>query len=180
MSFLDIAKKRYSCRKYKDKPIEKEKLAQVLEAGRIAPSAKNTQPWNFIIIRKKENLERLSEAYQRSWLKSAPVVIAVCGDHRQSWRRADGKKHTDIDVSSAISYMTLAAADLGLATCWICKFDVMKSVELLQLRDDMEPIALIPIGYPDNEPDTERFEQERKPIDEIVHYERFFYKDFKR
>jgi len=180
MSFLDLAKRRYSCRKYKDTAIEKEKLDQVLEAGRIAPSAKNTQPWKFIVVQQKEHLEELCEVYKKDWIKTAPAIIAVCGDHSEAWRRSDGKIHTDIDVAIAIDHMTLAATDLGLATCWVCMFDIMKSVEILHLPDDIEPIALIPIGYADDNKNQNPTKKKRKPLDEVVHYERFFYKDFKR
>ena len=104
----------------------------------------------------------------------------VCGDHREAWRRADGKIHTDIDVAIAVDHMTLAATDLGLSTCWVCKFDVMKCVKALDLPEGVEPVALIPIGYPEDEADVNRHEQLRKPLDEIVHWEKFYYKPFKR
>jgi nitroreductase len=138
------------------------------------------QPWVFIVLQDKEKLKKLYESYKLDWIKTAPAVIAVCGDHRQAWRRSDGKIHTDIDVAIAIDHMTLAATDLGLATCWVCKFDVMKIVDVLQLRDDIEPIALLPIGYSDDNVDVENLDKKRKPKSEVVHYERFFYKDFKR
>lgn len=180
MSFIDLAKRRYSCRKYKDQPVEKEKLTKVLEAARIAPSAKNMQPWHFIVIQEKKNLEKIADAYKREWIKTAPAIIAVCGNHGESWRRADGKIHTDIDVAIAVDHLTLAATDLDLATCWICKFDVMKTVDILNLPEDIEPIALIPIGYPDDEVDVNRHDDKRKPLDEIVHWEQFYFKYFKR
>ncbi|MFO7939715.1 MAG: nitroreductase family protein [Bacteroidales bacterium] len=180
MSFLELAKKRYSCRKFQDKPVEKEVMLQVLDAGRIAPSAKNKQPWHFIVIQDKQNLEKLYQVYNREWIRSAPAIIAVCGDHREAWRRADGKIHTNVDVAIAIDHLTLQATDLGLGTCWVCKFDVMKTVELLNLRDDIEPIALLPIGYPADAPNTERHEEQRKELEEIVHWEKFYFKYFKR
>ncbi len=180
MAFLDLAKKRYSSRKFEDKPVEKELLMQVLEAGRVAPSAKNKQPWHFVVITKDESLKQMHECYEREWLKTAKCVIVVCGDHREAWRRSDGKIHTDIDVAIAIDHMTLAATDLGLSTCWICKFDVMKCAKFLELQEGVEPIALIPIGYPADETNENRHDQLRKPIDEIVHWEKFYYKPFKR
>ena len=180
MTFIDLAKKRYSSRNYQDKQVEKELLLQVLEAGRVAPSAKNKQPWHFVVITKEESLKKIKECYERDWIESANCVIVVCGDHREAWRRADGKIHTDVDVSIAIDHMTLAATDLGLATCWVCKFDVLKCVKALDLPDDVEPIALLPIGYPADKTDVNRHDQLRKPLDEIVHWEKFYYKPFKR
>lgn len=180
MSFIDLAKKRYSSRKYLDKPVEREVLLKVLDAGRVAPSAKNKQPWHFVVITEEEPLKKVRECYEREWLNSAKCIIVVCGDHREAWRRADGKIHTDIDVAIAIDHMTLAATDLGLATCWICKFDVMKCVKALELPEGVEPVALIPIGYPADDADVNRHEQLRKPLDEIVHWQKFYYKPFKR
>ncbi|MEA2105118.1 MAG: nitroreductase family protein [Bacteroidota bacterium] len=180
MTFIDLAKQRYSCRKYLDKPIEKTLLLQVLESGRIAPSAKNKQPWHFVVINEKENQEKIKSCYDREWIKSAPTIIVVCGDHRESWRRSDGKIHTDIDIAIAIDHMTLAAADIGLGTCWVCKFDVMKCAKILELPEGVEPISLIPIGYPADEMDLNRHEQLRKPINEVTHWEKFYYKPFKR
>ena len=180
MAFIDLAKKRYSSRKYLDKPVDRELLLQVLEAGRVAPSAKNKQPWHFVVITQEEPLKKIRECYERDWLQTAKCIIVVCGDHSEAWRRADGKIHTDIDVAITVDHMTLAATDLGLATCWICKFDVMKCVRALDLPDGVEPIALLPVGYPGDETDVNRHNQLRKPLDEIVHWEKFYYKPFKK
>jgi len=180
MTFLDLAKRRYSSRNYQDKPVEKEILLKVMEAGRIAPSAKNNQPWHFVALTEPEALRKIRECYEEPWLESAKAIIVVCGDHRDAWRRADGKIHTNMDVAIAVDHMTLAATDLGLATCWICKFDVMKCVKTLDLPDGVEPMVLLPIGYAADEGDPNRHEQLRKPLKEVVHWEKFFYKPFKR
>ena len=108
MAFIDIAKKRYSSRKYLDKPVDRELLLQVLEAGRVAPSAKNKQPWHFVVITQEAQLKKIRECYERNWLQTAKCIIVVCGDHREAWRRADGKIHTDIDVAITVDHMTLA------------------------------------------------------------------------
>ncbi|MDA3952148.1 MAG: nitroreductase family protein [Bacteroidales bacterium] len=180
MAFIDLAKKRYSSRKYLDKPVEKELLLQVLDAARVAPSAKNKQPWHFVVVTNEELLKDIKGCYDRTWLETAKCIIVVCGDHREAWRRADGKSHTDIDVAITIDHMTLAATDLGLSTCWICKFDVLKCANIMELPEGVEPIALIPLGYPADKTDENRHERLRKPLDEIVHWEKFFYKPFKR
>lgn len=171
MSFLDLAKKRYSCRNYKSNAIEEEKLLQVLEAARIAPSAVNYQPWHFYVVRKPENKARISEAYQREWMKNAPVLIIACGNKHISWKRADGKEHMEIDLSIAIDHLTLQAADLGLATCWVCNFQNRKLKEVLQLPNYIEPVAIIPLGYPADEADSDRHNNKRKTIEDIVSWE---------
>jgi nitroreductase len=170
MTFLDLVRKRYSLRKFQDKKIEKEKMLEVLEAARLAPSAANCQPWHFIVVQDKATLEKVYPLYQRDWIKSAPALIVICGDHDLSWRRTDGKDHCDIDIAIAIDHMTLAAAELGLGTCWICMFDAEKCHELFELPANIEPIALLPIGYP-KESVTKT--KNRKAFEEIVHWESF-------
>jgi len=170
MSFIDLAKKRYSVRNYKNLPVEKEKILQVVEAARISPSAVNFQPWHFIVVTTEEIKSRIAETYPRDWFRKAPAVIVVCGDHSGSWKRKDGKDHCDIDVAIAITHMTLAAADMGLGTCWVCAFDAAKCHKILELPDNLEVIALIPIGYP---ADDEVPQKKRKCINEIVSWERY-------
>ena len=171
MNFLELAKSRYSVRNFLNKPVDKEKLMYVLEAARIAPSAVNFQPWQFIVITENEPLKKIKSTYSRNWINAIPACIVVLGDHKQGWHRSsDGKDHTDIDAAIAITHITLAATEVGLGTCWVCNFDTEKCVELFNLPDNLEPIALVPIGYPEND---EIPEKKRKSIDEIVHWENF-------
>ncbi|NLV91906.1 MAG: nitroreductase [Firmicutes bacterium] len=165
MSFLELTKKRYAVRSYKDKPVEREKLLQILEAARNAPSAANRQPWHFIVVTEEELRNRLGEAYPRDWFRKAPVVIVACGDHSVSWKREDGKDHCDVDLGIAVEHIALAASDLGLGTCWVCAFDAKRCHEILELPDNLEVIALLPLGYPAEERVPEK---KRKSLDEIV------------
>ncbi len=171
MNFLELAKNRFSVRKYKSHPISNEDLLYVLEAGRIAPSAVNYQPWHFLVVKEKENLENLYALYRREWFREAPVVLIILADHSQSWKRSEGKDHADIDVAIAADHMTLAATDRGLGTCWVCNFDKQKTIEVLNLPEHLEPVVFLPLGYPDQETDTNRFESKRKPLNEIVSWE---------
>ena len=174
MKFLDLAKIRYSSRSYKNKAVEKEKLNKILEAARIAPSAANRQPWHFIVIEDKNSLKELCTTYQKDWLHSAPIIIVCCGDHDNVWIRSrDNKNHLDVDLSIAIDHMTLQAAELDLATCWICMFDVEKTKQIFKLPDNIEPIALLPVGYPADIVDTNRHDAKRKTIEEITHFEKW-------
>jgi nitroreductase len=170
MLFMDIVKKRYAVRNYKDMPVEKEKIVQMLEAARNAPSAVNYQPWHFIVITDENIKSKIAETYPREWFKKAPVIIVACGEHSKSWKRKDGKDHCDIDVAIAVDHMTLAATDMGLGTCWVCAFDAQKCHEILQLPEDLEVIALLPLGYPTDEMKPTK---KRKSIDEIISWERY-------
>ena len=147
--FLELAKSRYSCRLYSNQELSKELINKVLECARIAPSAKNAQPWHFVVVTQSPLLEEIASCYEGSWLKTAPVIIVACGDHSVSWRRADGKDHCDIDLAIAIDHITLSATDNGLATCWICKFDAIRCANILRLPAHISPIAIIPLGFPE-------------------------------
>jgi nitroreductase len=173
MNFLELAKHRFSSRDYKTQPVEEEKLIKILEAGRIAPSAANLQPWHFIVVRDKTNLEKIYSLYQREWFKNVLVVIIICGDHSVSWKREDKKDHCDIDIAIAIDHMTLQATELGLGTCWICNFDAKKCSEIFRLPNHIEPIALLPVAYPKDSADINRHQTKRKHFEQIVHWDRF-------
>lgn len=170
MTFLELAKKRYSVRKFKPDPISDKDIEYILEAGRIAPSAANMQPWQFIVIKDEKIKNEVNELYHRDWFDDAPVAIIILADHRQSWhRKSDGKDHADIDVAIAADHMMLAAADKGLGTCWVCNFEVQKTINYFNLPEYMEPVVIFPLGYPDNEVDMERHKEKRKPLKEILH-----------
>lgn len=167
--FSDLAKSRFSSRKYLDKAVEKEKIIMVLEAARIAPTAANLQPFCFYVYQSPVELEKIRNVYHRAWYKEAPVVIVACADHSKSWVRASDKKdHADIDIAIAIDHLTLQAAELGLGTCWICNFDVIACREVLQLPNHIEPVALIPLAYPADKSDLNRFEGARKKLSDLV------------
>ncbi len=172
-SFYELAKARYSVRNYRDIPVEEDKLQYILECGRIAPSAANYQPWHLIVIRDKNMRNELAKTYNRPWFLQAPVVVVISVDHHAAWKRSDGKDHADIDASIIIDHMTLAAAEKGLGTCWICNFDAPACAKILQLPAHMEPIAYLPLGYPDKEPDDRTRHLARKKMEEIVHWEKF-------
>lgn len=164
---MDVFKKRESVRSYKSELVSKTELLEILEAGRIAPSAVNFQPWRFIVIDDPELLKEVYKAYPREWFKTAPQVIIVCGNHDESWKRKlDNKDHCDIDVAIAIDHMTLAAAEKGIGTCWVCNFNPTIIQEVLNLPQELEPVALLPVGYPDNPAQAE--EKMRKPLSKIA------------
>ena len=173
MDFLELAKKRYSCRSYKNNPVLEEYINLILEAGRVAPSAANFQPWHFIVVKEKKNMEKLYQAYEREWFKTAPVIIVICGNHSISWKRKDGKDFCDIDIAITVDHITLQAAELDLATCWICNFDAKLCSKLLKLPKYIEPIVLLSLGYPLDKTDFNRHSSKRKSLKKIYHKEFF-------
>ena len=147
MDFLDLAKKRYSVRSYKKTPVEEEKVACILEAARVAPSAANLQPTRLVVIDNAEGMEKLSRAAN---VYSAPLAIIVCADHAKAWKRpADGKSTVDIDASIATDHMMMEATSLGLGSVWICWFDPEVVAHEFGLPETFEKINVLAIGYCD-------------------------------
>ena len=167
MNFLELARKRCSVRQYSDRSVEPEKMDYVLEAARLAPSAVNKQPWRILLIESEEKRQQLQSCYDREWFKQAPLYLIVCGNHSESWKRAeDGKDHVDVDVAILTEHLCLAAAEQGLGTCWVCNFNVARCKQLFNLPEDLEPIVLLPLGYPADESAFEG-EKKRKALTEI-------------
>jgi nitroreductase len=169
MSVYALMKARCSVREYEERPVETEKLLQVLNAARVAPSACNNQPWHFIVVTDADRRLAISER----WGRRAPAIIVISGDHEASWKRGDGKDHCDIDAAIAVDHMTLMASELGLGTCWVCAFDVPRAAAAVGLPEHMEPFALLPIGYPKTLASPDRHDEARKPLDAIVSWDRY-------
>ena len=164
MDFLELVKRRYSCRNYQPTSIEKEKLDYIIECVRFAPSAVNKQPWAFRIISNKEEKEKLRQCYDREWFATAPTYIMASILHDEEWVRADGKHHGNIDIAIAVEHLCLAAAEQGLGTCWVCNFDVEKCTQLFRIPSNEEVAVLIPIGYAADEAK----EKKRKSTTDIL------------
>lgn len=164
MEFLELVKRRYSCRNYQSKPVEQEKLDYIMECVRLAPSAVNRQPWRFRIVSSEEGRKNLCQCYGREWFTTAPVIIIASILHDEEWVRSDGKHHGDIDIAIAVEHLCLAAAEQGVGTCWVCNFDAKLCKSLFALSDNEEAAVLIPLGYPADE----LREKNRKPISEII------------
>ena len=166
MNFLDLVKTRCSVRSFEQRAVEAEKLEYVMECVRLAPSAVNLQPWKFYVVAKPEDCAKIRQCYHRDWFNQAPMYIIACSNHDESWmrRRSEPKDHADIDISIAVEHLCLAAAEIGLGTCWVCNFDVEQCRELFGIATPYEPVVLIPIGYP---AETSVVEKNRKPMDEV-------------
>ena len=164
MNFLDLVKQRYSCRSYQNKSVEQEKLDYVMDCARLAPSAVNKQPWLFRIVSDDASKAKLQECYDRDWFKTAPMYIICSILHDEEWIRYDGKHHGNIDIAVAVEHLCLAATEQGLATCWVCNFNIEKCKKNFDIHADEDPTVIIPIGYAADQPT----EKKRKPISEIV------------
>lgn len=164
MSFYEVIKKRCSIRSYKPNPVEEEKLNRILEAARMAPSAANRQPICFVIIKDEKTKQQLKRVYDEKWFYTAPIIVCVCSIPEKAWIRSDGRNYADIDAAIAMDHLILAATEEGLATCWVAAFKVSILKSLLKLPPGVEPLAMTPIGYPQDIPEPTY----RKPIEDIV------------
>ena len=118
MEFLQLVRQRYSVRAYKPDPVEEEKLQEILEAGRLAPTAANRQAFQIIVIQTKGREEELKQVYGRDWFVQAPLVLCVCAIPAENWtRRGDNKNYYDVDAAIVMDHLILAAASMGLGTC---------------------------------------------------------------
>jgi nitroreductase len=166
MEFQTLVKQRYSVRDYKPDELDSSLLDQVLTAGQFAPTAANRQPFKIIVIHTKRMKGELLKIYNRAWFSEAPIVLCACGIPDQSWVRADGKSYLDVDIAIVMDHVSLAAADIGLGTCWVASFDTSVARDLLRIPPEAEPIILMSLGYPADQ----KGDKERKPLSEIISY----------
>ena len=151
MDFLELARERYSVRRFTDQPIEDDKLARILEAARLAPTGKNNQPWRLYVIKSPEMRERLKDVSPCTW--DAPVVFALTYNRDEMWTSDDGLRSSGaIDCTIVGDHMIMEAWEIGIGSCWVLLFDPDKLRELLELPDNIEPCVLIPMGYADKGP----------------------------
>ena len=171
MDFYETVNRRLSIRAYKPDPVPEDILNRVLEAGRLAPSAKNLQPWKFIVIRNTGQRALLVPACRgQQFIGQAPVVICACAVETEAWGGMGGYWSADVvDVTIALEHMILAAAAEGLGTCWIGAFIEEEVRKVLGIPAGVKPVALTPLGYPAREAKP----RDRKPLSEIVCYDRF-------
>jgi len=159
---------RKSVRSYLDRPVEPDKLARVLEAGRLAPSARNAQEWRFVVVTDSGLRRRLAtEASTQGFMAEAPVIIAACAETDGRVMRC-GQQAYPIDVAIAIDHLTLAAMAEGLGTCWIGSFDAGKVRQLLGIPEQVQVVELLLLGYPSDPAPTPK---SRLPLEQIVRYE---------
>lgn len=145
MTFMELAAGRYSSRCYQDRPVEAGKIDAIVEAGRLAPTAKNLQPVRVIVADDADGLGRIAKTAN---LYGAPLGIVVVADTDRAWRRPfDGKSFADIDASIVTTQMMYEAQDLGLGTVWIGYFDPAVIRSEFGLAENEEPSAILAVGY---------------------------------
>ncbi|MBR6012867.1 MAG: nitroreductase family protein [Selenomonadaceae bacterium] len=167
MTFLELAKERYSCRKLTDKPIEPEKIERILQAAISAPTAKNIQPYKIWKIYSDESMEKIKQVTNFTF--GAGLVLAVGVDMKKSFVRPfDEMNFGYIDGSIIATHIWLAVQAEGLGTTWVGWFDAPKLQELIPEMKDYDLIALFPIGYPAEDAKPSNRHEDRRNISEVV------------
>ena len=170
MNVADAIRKRYSCRAYHERAIEQEKLDSIIEAARLAPSAKNLQDWRFVIVTKKETRRMMVEAANnQKFLEQAPAIIVACSNSDHVMRC--GQQIAPIDVAIALEHIALQATELGLATCWIGSFFPEKVRKILGIPSNINIIELMALGYPADQ----QTEPKREPAKNIACREKWLF-----
>ena len=166
MDLKQVISIRRSIRAYKSDPVAPEKIDAILQAGRLAPSACNLQPWAFVLVTDHDRRQAFLKVYKQEWLCQAPVILVVCADTEKAWKRWDGQEYWQVDAAIATQNMISAATAEGLGTCWIAAFNEPECAKLLGLPEHIRPVAITPIGYPaeTKEPVTDRL-----PLTDILH-----------
>ncbi len=173
MEFFEAIKNRRSIRSYKKQELTQETINQLIDAARLAPSAGNAQPWAFIVATEPKTKEALADAaFGQKWLEEAAVVFVVCADLKRA-EESYGERGKSLycfqDTSAAIENILLAACSMGLGTCWMGAFREEEIRKVINAPPHMKPVALIPVGYPDESPR----QRARKSLADIVCRDQF-------
>ena len=166
--------KRKSIRKFDTKkPVDDKIIGLLIYAATQAPSAGNTQEWVFIVVRDEERRKRIAKiCYNQEFVGEAPVIIVVCGNEKKielMYGERGKKMYLYQDTAAAIENLLLLATSLGLGSCWVGAFDEEELKEVLELPENIKPLAVIPIGYPAEDPKK----PERRPIESVTFLEKY-------
>ena len=170
MDFLELAGARYSVRKYAARPVEKEKLDRILEAGNLAPTAKNLQPQRVYVLRSEEALKKVAELTPCGF--GAPVVLLFTYSADEEWKNPlqEGIRSGVEDVSIVATHVMLAAASIGLGTCWVNFFANRRVEEAFGIPKNERSVLLMPVGYPAEDSAPAAMHGKCKPLAETVRY----------
>ena len=170
MEFSRLIKERYSCRKFTDQKVDKETLTKILEAGRIAPTAKNMQPFRIYVLDSEEAIKKVDLITPCRY--GAQTVLAFTYNRDEQWRNTleEGIRSGVQDVSIVATHIMLAAKDLGVDSCWINYFTNSKLEELFNIPENEKSVLLLAIGYASKDAEVSPKHTEKKDLDKIVKY----------
>ncbi len=172
MEFLELVQKRYSCRKFSNQEVARETIEKILEVGRLAPTACNFQPQRILVITEKEKLQALKECTKFTF--DAPVVLMICYDKEESWKRkVDGQDEGIVDCAIVSTHLMLQIAELELGSTWVGSFDPIIARQILEIPENWEIVNLLPFGYPAEDGVPGPMHEKRKSLKELVYWNCF-------
>ena len=167
MEFEEVIRKRTSVRKFGDRKLEKEKLDKILEAGRLAPTAKNNQPIKIYVVQSDEGIDKIDKATRCRY--GAKTVLIICGNKEQSFKKDDFTTY-EMDSCIVATHIMLEATNLGVDNIWIEAFDGNILREEFNISNELVPVCLLPLGYKAEDCPMNPLHNIRKPIEDIVEY----------
>ncbi len=172
MDFEKLIDERYSVRNFKSEHLEQAVVDKILKAGHKAPTGCNYQPQRIIVFNTDESIEKLKGCTKCHF--NAPTAMLVCHNREESWKRIyDGALSSPVDAVIVTTYMMLAAQNEGVGTCWVMHFDPAKMRETFSIPENIEPVALLVMGYPSDDAKPLDLHYKFRPIDETVIYDSF-------
>lgn len=172
MDFLTLAEKRYSVRKFKNIHLPQNVIDEILRAGHLAPTGCNYQPQRILVLNTDESAEKLKLCTKCHF--DAPTAMLVCYNKNECWtRKYDGAVSGPIDASIVTTHLMLKSAEMGVGTTWVMHFDPFKMREEFNIPDEIEPVALLVMGYPADDAEPMHLHGEYRDASEIVVFESF-------
>ena len=172
MDFQTLITERYSVRQFKNEHLEKDVIDKILGASHVAPTGCNFQPQRILVLNTDESIEKLSKCTKCHF--NAPTAFLVCYNKDESWKRAyDGALSAPVDASIVATHMMLCAKDLGVGCCWVMHFNPMAMRETFNIPENIEPAALLVMGYPTPDAKPLGLHSKYRPMDEVVFYDTF-------
>ena len=170
--FLKLAAARYSVRKFKPEPLPREVLDKILQAGHLAPTGCNYQPQRILVLTEKESLEKLKRCTRCHF--DAPAAMLVCYNKDECWtRKFDGKNCGVSDACIVTTHLMLEAHSIGVGSTWVMYFDPEAVRRAFAVPENIEPVALLVMGYPAPDAAPHRLHGEFRPLEDVVYYESF-------
>ena len=167
MEFDKVIRKRKSTRRFSDKKVDKDTLLKILEAGRLAPTAKNIQPIKIYVVESEEGFKSIDKASPCRY--NAPVVLVVCGDKNKAFTKGEHSTY-EVDASIVATHMMLEATNIGVDNIWVDMFDRDILREEFSIPEDLVPVCILPAGYKSKICPPSPFHKIRKDIDKLVEY----------
>lgn len=172
MDFEKLISDRYSVRNFEPEHLSKEAIDTILEAAHKAPTGCNYQPQRILVLNSDESIEKLHSCTKCHF--GAPCAMLVCHNKDESWKRVyDGALSSPVDAVIVTTHMMLAAQNIGVGTCWVMHFDPFAMRETFNIPENVEPVALLVMGYPSKEAKPLDLHYKTRPIGEVVFYDSF-------